>query len=321
MDYLVDYKKAKQKAFLRKLWINIGGWMVMLPGLVLFGLFVWYPLANNIVFSFFKSNSFATMDEFVGFNNFIALFKDPRFVVALKNTFVYLGWSLLIGFIAPIFIGLLLSEVVHAKSLFRVLIYFPAILSGMAVVIMWTYLFDPFEGSVLNTILGLFNISPSIFVQSKDLAIPLIVVTMTWRGAGSTALIYLSAIQNIDQTQYEAARLDGAGMFRRIWHITLPNIAPTLSTLFVLQCISVMQVFYEPLVMTKGGGPNNASLSLLLLGFQLRFTDGTPNPGMAAATCVVLFVIILALTLLYFFVEKLFKDGFSRGRKSYGDNK
>ena len=293
----------------------------MLPGLLLFAFFVWYPLMNNIAMSFFKADGLTGFDHFVGFENFIAIFKDDRFITAFGNTFIYLGWSLLIGFILPLFIGLLLSEVVHAKSLFRILIYFPAILSGMAVVIMWTYMFDQNDNSMLNTILGLFNLPPSLFVQDSDLAIPLIVVTMTWKGAGSTALIYLSAIQNIDQNQYEAARLDGAGMFRRIFHVTIPNIMPTLSTLFILQIISVMQVFYEPLVMTKGGGPNNASMSLLLLGYLYRFDTTYADPGKAAATCVILFLIILLLTLVYFTVEKAMKGGFRRKEKTYGGNK
>lgn len=302
-DFDFTVKKAKTRARRRKVLTNLSGWLIMVPSLILFAFFVWYPLGANVVMSFFTNQGANPYHTFVGVDNYTAIFNDPAFLSAFGNTFQYLGWSLLIGFIFPLIIGLLLAEVVHAKSVFRFLIYFPAILSGMAVIIMWTYIFDPNGGSMLNNILGMFGIPKSDFVEAGNLAIPLIVVTMTWRGAGSTALIYLSAIQNIDQSQYEAARLDGAGMWRRAWHITLPNIAPTLSTLFVLQCISVMQVFYEPLVMTDGG-PNNASLSLLLLGWKYFQRQELGN---SAATSVILFLVILTLTLAYFGVQWLFK--------------
>jgi len=310
MDLKLELKKAKRKEWRRKIAIALGGWLIMAPGLFLFAFFVWYPLGANIVMSFFKPDGLWGYDNFVGFQNFIDVFKDEQFIQALQNTGMYVLLSLVIGFILPLIIGLLLSEVVHGKAILRILIYFPAILSGMAVVIMWSYILDPNQHSMLNQILGLFGISPSTFTHDPNLAKVLIILTMTWKGAGSTALIYLSAIQNIDQAQYEAARLDGAGLGRRIWHITLPNIAPTLSTLFVLQIISVMQIFYEPMVMP---GTNNSTLSLLLLAYNYNFVRY--EPGKSAATSVILFILIMSLTLLYFGVERIFKGSFNRTAK------
>lgn len=286
-------KDYKGRRLFRKNW---SGWLLMLPGLLLFTFFVWAPLAQNVVMSFSETKGY-TMVGFNNFENYIRVFQDTMFVKALINTFKYIFWSIIIGFLLPIFLGLLLSEVVHFKSFFRLGIYFPSIVSGIAVVIMWSYLFDPNPGAVLNQLLTALGLPVSQFPSEKSLAIPLIVITMTWRGAGGTVLIYLSALQNIDNAQYEAARMDGAGALSRIRYVTLPHIAPTIRMLFILQIISVFQVFYEPLVMTKGG-PDGASVSLLLLSYQYAFTSY--DAGASAAVGVILSVIIIALTAVYF---------------------
>lgn len=286
---------------------NFSGWILMLPGLILFTFFVWAPLAQNIIMSFNQTVGF----DNAGWNNFAnyaAAFQDPTFVQALTNTFKYIFWSIIIGFLIPIFLGLLLSEVVHCKAFFRLGIYFPSIVSGIAVVIMWSYLFDPNPGAVLNQLLSAIGIPASSFLSNSNLAIPLIVVTMTWRGAGGTVLIYLSALQNIDNSQYEAARMDGAGALSRIRHVTLPHIVPTIKMLFILQIISVFQVFYEPLVMTDGG-PDGASMSLLLLSYKYAFDSDDPGAaGISAAIGVILALIIIALTVVYLLMSRPKKE-------------
>lgn len=282
----------KAKKLFRK---NFGGWLLMLPGLILFTFFVWAPLVQNIIMSFNDTVGFETAG-WNNFENYKRVFEDPMFMKAFTNTFVYILWSIVIGFLIPIILGLLLSEVVHCKALFRIGIYFPSIVSGIAVVIMWSYLFDPNPGAVLNQILSAMGLPVSSFLSNSKLTIPLIVITMTWRGAGGTVLIYLSALQNIDNSQYEAARMDGAGALSRIWHVTLPHIMPTIRMLFILQIISVFQVFYEPLVMTDGG-PDGASVSLLLLSYKYAFRSG--DAGASAAVGVILALIIIALTVVY----------------------
>lgn len=294
----LDYKS---KRLFRK---NFSGWLLMLPGLILFAFFVWMPLAQNVIMSFCDTKALK-ITGFVGFDNYVKIFQDPHFVQALFNTFQYVMWSIVIGFLVPIFLGLLLSEVVHFKAFFRLAIYFPSIVSGIAVVLMWSYLFDPNPAAVLNQLLSALGLPVSEFLSDDKLTIPLIVLTMTWRGAGGTVLVYLSALQNIDNSQYEAARMDGAGMWSRIRCVTLPHIAPTIRMLFVLQIISVFQVFYEPLVMTSGG-PDGASTTLLYLSWQYAFTDG--DGGVSAATGVVLALIIIVLTLVYLKLSKPRKE-------------
>lgn len=280
------------KNYFRK---NLGGWLLMLPGLALFTFFVWKPLFHNIVLSFSHTRGIKIIG-FACFENYLKVFNDVFFIQALTNTFKYLFWSIIIGFFIPIILGILLSEVVHFRGFFRLGVYFPSIVSGIAVVIMWSYLFDPNPGAVLNQLLLRLGLKHSTFLSNPRLTIPLIILTMTWRGAGATALIYLSSLQNISTSQYEAARIDGAGWFNRLRFVTIPHLMPTIKLLFILQVISVFQVFYEPMVMT-GGGPNGASMSLLLLSYNYYFLD--MDASASAAVAVIHSGIIILLTLLY----------------------
>lgn len=279
---------------------NVGGWAIMAPTLILFCFFVWGPLLQNVIYSFFELKRFQP-SKFVLLDNYIEVFADPTFFSALKNTFEYAFWSLLIGFLLPLFLGLLLSEVLHFKLFFRCVMYLPSIISGVAVVMMWLQILDGSTGSMINGVLALLGAKPVEVLSDSNWVIPAIVFVMTWRGAGATVLIYLSALQTVDTTLYEVARLDHANMFQRIWYVTLPSIKPTIKLLFILQIISVFQVFYEPMMLTAGG-PDNASMSLMYLCYKYTFLDKRPDLG--AACGVILAVIIVTLSLVYFRLTK-----------------
>lgn len=272
----------------------------MLPPLVLFAFFIWAPLIQNLAYSFFSIKRFECQD-FIWFENYAYVFSDPAFKSALINTFVYAFWSIVIGFLLPLFLGLILSEVIHFRPGFRCMLYLPSIISGVAVMLMWTQILDGSSGSLLNGLLGLFGVEPVQVLMDKNLVIPVIVLVMTWRGAGATVLIYLSALQTVDNSLYEVARLDGANLLQRLFHVTLPAIKPTIKLLFILQIISVFQVFYEPMVMTAGG-PDNASISLMYLCYKYTFLDN--NPGAGAACGVILAIIIVTLSVIYFKLSK-----------------
>ncbi len=272
----------------------------MAPTLFLFCFFVWGPLLQNVVYSFFELKRFQPRN-FVLFENYAEVFADPAFLCAFKNTFVYAFWSILIGFLLPLFLGLLLSEVIHFKGLFRCIMYLPSIISGVAVMMMWLQILDGSTGSMINGILSFFGAEPIEVLADSNWVIPAIVFVMTWRGAGATVLIYLSALQTVDTTLYEVARIDHANLFQRVWYVTLPSIKPTIKLLFILQIISVFQVFYEPMMLTSGG-PDNASMSLMYLCYKYTFLD--KRPGMGAACGVILAIIIVALSLLYFKLTK-----------------
>lgn len=305
MRQKVPHRKKSLKSRLKK---NLFGWAFIIIPLILFGLYVWYPMGRNFVLSFQKDYFDST---FVGFGNYIAIFHDPVFTKALKNTFLYILWSLVIGYLVPVILGFLLSEVFHAKGAFRVILYLPCMISGIAVVFLFSTMYGDTSTDLFNVIGSWFGADTQPWKGNVHLIIPLIVLAMTWRGAGSTSLIYLSAFQSIDDTMYEAARMDGASVWQRFWKLTVPALKGTLLTLFVLQIISVFQVFYEPLVIGPKGGPLSSSMSLQLLSYLYAFEDF--EHGKSAATAIILVLIIVVFTLLYRLVQMLLDP--MRGKK------
>lgn len=287
-----ETKKLKIPGVIKK---NISGWLIMAPTLILFAFFVWEPLLASIRLSLYSAKGMRTV-EFVGFKNYIDVFHHPDFFPAVRNTFSYTIWSLLIGFLVPIIMAVIINEMVHAKGLFRVGIYFPNIVPGLATVMMWAFIFRPGKTGVLNIILGSMGVQPQVWLSNPKLTIPLIVLTMTWKGAGATALIYLAALQGINPELYEAAIIDGAGIWKRIVHVTVPNLRNLIRSLVILQVISVFQILYEPLVMTNGG-PNNASISIMQLVFKYAF-EKFDYPK-AAAVSVIISLFLVTLTAVY----------------------
>lgn len=268
------------------------GWLVMLPTLILFAFYVWEPLLENIRLSMFSAVRYE-LQEFVAFDNYIKVIKNPDFAAAFKNTFAYTLWSLVIGFLVPIILGILISETVRFKSLYRVGIYFPNIVPGLATVWIWSFFFNPGKTGVLNIILSKFGIDPQLWLTNPHLTIPLIIITLTWKSAGATALIYMANISSISPDLYEAATIDGAGIRQRIRHITLPSVLSLAKTLLLLQIISVFQILYEPMVMTNGG-PNNASISLMMLMYRYAFRDFNFPAGAALSVMICIVLIILS---------------------------
>lgn len=293
--------KSSKKYNISKLFRdNISGWLVMLPTLILFAFFVWEPIMASIRLSFYSAQGMRTI-EFVGFKNYIDVFNHPDFLPAVRNTFLYAIWSLVIGFFIPIIMAVLINEMIYAKGLFRIGTYFPNIVPGLATVLMWGFIFKPGRTGVLNIILSHFGVAPIGWLSSPKLTIPLIVLTMTWKGAGATALIYLAALQGINNELYEAAIIDGADIWSRIRNVTLPGLSKLIKTLLILQVISVFQILYEPLVMTNGG-PNNASISIMQLVFKYAF-EKFDYPK-AAAVSVIISLFLIILTIVYNKINK-----------------
>ena len=161
---------------------NLGGWLIILPSLALFVFFVWLPLFSNISLSLFETKGL-NKEHFVWFENYAAVFKDALFLKALWNTCKYAFWSILIGFLLPIVMAVILNEVVHLKGVFRVFAYLPNMVPGVAAAILWTFLFDPSAGSMVNSILVSLGGKPSLLIDDSRLSIILIVESMTWNVA------------------------------------------------------------------------------------------------------------------------------------------
>jgi len=284
---------------------QIKAWLIMLPSLVLMTFFVWEPLFESVRMSLYKTRN-VELVRFIWFDNYLSVMKKDDFLQALANTFSYTFWSLLIGFLLPIVLAVLIGETRRCKGIFRTVAYLPNMLPGLAVVILWSSFFSGGATGVLNILLSAFNIPPQTYLTRAEWVIPIIIMIATWKGAGATALIYMASIAGISPELYEAATIDGASVWQRILHIMLPAIRKLTGTLLILQIISVFQIMYEPMVLTKGG-PDNASLSLMQLMWQYAF-GGSMNYGKASAVAVTVTLILLVMTAIYSYFNRKESD-------------
>lgn len=279
---------------------NIVGWLMLLPTIFFAYFIVWRPTIMGFINSLFRMSGSVRL-EFVGLDNYIDIITDTNFMTVLGNTFKYTGFSLLIGFLPPLIIAILLNEARRGQYFFRLGMYIPVVLPGIAVYMLWSYIYYPDGTGLLNTILGTFGVDPYVWLQDANLSIVWIVITMTWSGMGGTILMYFAALQGINPDLYEAAAIDGAKVRHKLRYIVLPEIYPIALLLFVRQIIGVFQVMEQPLTMT-GGGPNGATESLALLSYKYAFTYYKFDKGMA--TGVITFVILIFMTIFYNRMEK-----------------
>jgi multiple sugar transport system permease protein len=280
---------------------NISGWVLMVPPVILFGFFVWEPLFESVRLSLFHARGMELVD-FVGAQNYQEVFVHPDFLPSLRNTISYTLWSLVIGFMVPIVLAIIINEIRGPnKSIIKTCVYIPNVIPGLAMVLLFSFIFIPGPNGILNILLNKIGIGPQLWLTNSKMTIPLIVIALTWKGAGATTLLYIAGLQGIDPELYEAAIMDGAGVFKRIRYITMPCIYNLARTLLILQVIAVFQILYEPLVMTRGG-PNNASISMMQLVYKFAFENG--DYPKAAAVSVIISLILIALTLVYFKLTK-----------------
>lgn len=279
-------------------------WLLLVPTVFTLILCSWNPIIRGMYTSFFRTRGFSVV-EFVGLQNYINVINDTMFIKTLVNTFSYVFWSLLIGILPPLALAIALNETIHFKEGFKILMYLPAVAPGLAASIIWMNMYSPASGGMMNSILSMLHLPISKWLLNEKLVIPLIVISMTWKGYGTTMLLYLSSLQSLSQDLYEAAVIDGAGLWRRIITITIPHMAPTLLLMIVNQIIGVFQVFDPPLVMTDGG-PNNASLTLGLTSYKMAFSYMQVDRSMALGT--VSFLILLVATIFYFKMQKKLED-------------
>jgi multiple sugar transport system permease protein len=279
---------------------NMMAWLLAVPALIVFIVYIWQPVVAEVYESFFHLQGFTTTN-FVGLQNFKDAVQDTAFVQTLLNTVLYVLWSLLIGWPIPIITALLINEMRRFQGFFKFAVYFPAMIPSVASGMLWEFLYDPSNSGLLNMIFHGIGLPTSQFLQNGHMTIPLIVVSMTWGGFGGSTLLYLASLQGVNKELYEAAAIDGAGILRRVWHVALPQIAHIILLLVVLQVIGVFQTYVQPLVMT-GGGPNNASTTLLLQSYFDAFRYFQVGKSMAIG--VITLVLLIGLSFVYFRIQR-----------------
>lgn len=283
-------------------WVRRGGLTTLLffvPLLLSFSYFSWWPILRSLVLSLQQTNFIAT--EWVGWANFQRVLADPLLGTAAWNTTYFTLIALVIGFPVPILVAVLIAELRRTRGLASVLAYLPVIIPPVVAVLLWKTFYRPDEAGLFNTILGWIGWGPFQWLNDGNVVIPAIVVQATWASFGTAVIIYLATLMSIRTELYEAAEIDGASVFRRFWHVTLPQMRVVLLIMLLLQVIGTFQVFTEPYIMT-GGGPENRSLTILLLIYRYAFISG--DYGRATALSLLLAVVLCALSAVYLWATR-----------------
>lgn len=272
---------------------TLNGWLFLAVPVVLFVLFVLVPVGIAIVLSF---TDYAIVGDFewIGVANYVRIFQDPIFWIALRNTAYYTALFVPLGVVVALGTAMLLNRRSGAVRVFRTLFYIPVISSTVATASIWFWLLNPQYG-LFNVVLGWFGIDGPAWLYDSQWAMIAIVMMSVWAGFGANMLIFLASLQGVPSELVEAARLDGANAWQVFWHVTLPAISRTMFLVVTLLLIAAFQVFDQAYVLTKGG-PGNSTLTLVYYIYDRGF--GRLEMGYASALSFVLFLIILVFSLI-----------------------
>jgi multiple sugar transport system permease protein len=272
---------------------NLEGWLFASPWIIGFVLWTLGPMLASLLIAFTEWD-LITSPRWVGAANIQAMIDDQLVRQALKVTTLYAITSVPLHIIFGLTLALLLNQRIVGLRFYRTAFYLPSVLSGVAVALLWRWLFSKEFGLINALLYQFFGLEGPSWLGDARWVLPSLVLMSLW-GVGSGAIIYLAGLQGIPTELYEAAEVDGAQGWARFWSITLPMMTPVLFFELVTGTIAALQVFTQAYIMT-GGGPNNASLFFLLYLYQNAFEYFRMGYGSALAW--VLFLYILALTLL-----------------------
>ena len=272
--------------------------LFLTPMLVIFGVFSWGPIAQAFVMSVHDTN-FITQ-TFVGLDNFAKVLGDPLFGTAVRNTAYFALLALVIGYPIPLVLAVTMSELRRGRGLLSALAYLPVVIPPVVAVLLWKVFYDPRPTGLFNAVLETIGIGPVPWLQSAATAMPSLVLEATWAAAGGTIIIYLAALHSVPPELYDAAEVDGASIWHKIRHVTMPHLRSVLLITLILQIIATSQVFLEPFLFTAGG-PANATMTVLLLIYKYAFQNSIGGDyGAATALSLMLAAFLAVLSLLYF---------------------
>jgi multiple sugar transport system permease protein len=278
----------------RKVRKNLQAHGFLIGAVLCFLMFSWYPMVREFIMSFQQTKRGVT--SWVGMKNLDRVYHDPFFWTAWKNTAEFTGYALVIGFALPFVVAILLNELRHAQAYLRILVYLPVMLPPVAGGLLFKYFYNPDYG-LFNRILKFLHLPTSQWLDSPHTAMISVVLAATWMSMGSATLIYLAALQNIPGELYEAADLDGAGLWSKIWHVTIPQTRMVLSLMLLLQIVATMQEFTNVFVLAGGNGPENSTMTVVYMIYQYGFRYN--NLGSAAALGLFLLLVLAAFSGLY----------------------
>ena len=291
--------KSHRKLLKPKAEKRLIAFLFLLPAIICFILFVYYPFFNTIYNSFFRYNFVNPSNSiFVGFNNYINTFKSQLFWLEIKNTLILFLFQILFGFWVPILQAIAISEMIRGKGFARLAYLLPTALSAFAGLSVWKYIWEP-DGGLANMITKFLGLGAYQWYGDENLVkfclrFPAIL------GGGGMVIIIFVAINNISSELYEAAKIDGANAFQRIRHITMPGIKYIVFLTFILGLTGSLLAFTDVYMITQGG-PGYSSFTVVLGIYTKAFRE--QNFGMAMAMSVVLCLMTLIITAFTFYVQ------------------
>jgi multiple sugar transport system permease protein len=300
--------RRRPRAVLPRAKRNGAAWGFLIGAVLCFSFFSWYPIVREFIMSFQKP-VYGGGYVFAGWTNYIRIFHDPTFWQAWRNTLEFTILALVLGFALPFVVAIVLNELRHARGYLRALVYLPVMLTPASALLLFAYFYNPQYG-LFDDILHILHLPTSQWVFQPgtgfiSTAMVSVVIASTWMNMGSATLIYLAALQNIPGELYEAAELEGAGILRRIRHVTIPQTRLILTLLLMLQIVATMQMFIEAFILTGGPGVNNNTLSVVDLIYTYAFSmSGSSNYNSASALGVVLLLVLGAFSGAYLWLSR-----------------
>lgn len=292
-----DPEREKRTKKRKKEWKLFGEGLIYLsPAILILGVFLFYPMAKTLYYSFFITNPRGDTVLFVGLEHYINLIQSPNFQNSMIQTFKFVMYTVPTGVLLALFLAVIANEKLKGVEFFRVVFSSTLGVSVAAGASIWLFMFHPSLG-VFNNILSVFGIEGVAWLTSRQWALVSVSVTTVWMGIGFNFIILLGGLQSISQELYESALIDGAGYFQRLFKITLPLLSPTLFFVITVTLINSFQSFGQIHILT-GGGPNEATNIIVYSIYKEAFEFS--RFGTASAQAIILFFFILIVTILQF---------------------
>ena len=276
---------------------NIAGFIMSSPALILLIAFLIIPIIYTVYYSFFTYQVVRPDNiKFNAFNNYVKLFKDANFYVALKNTIYFTVIVVPVQCILALILALMVSSKKKGVAVFRTLYYSPQITSMVIIAVLWTILYNSNANTgLINAFLKSIGLQPIDFLNNPKTAMNSIIFMSAWQGAGYQMMIFIAGLNAIPGEQYEAASVDGADWFAKLIYVTLPGLVNTIKYVLMITLIQAMKLFTQPYIMTKGG-PRNATKTLVFYIYEQGFQKG--NFGYACSIATVFFIIVVTLSIV-----------------------
>lgn len=274
---------------------SFSAWLYLAPALILLGIFTFYPTIQLFINSFYEMDGMGTKN-FLGADNYTNLLKDEEFWNTIKNSFTFIMWSVPIGMATGLGLALLINKEIKGKGIFRTIFFSPVVTSLVAAGLIWVWLLNSDYG-VVNMLLVKMGLDKIPWLVDEKYAMSSVITMTAWKDAGYNMILFLAGLNTINESYYEAAKIDGANRWQQFWGITWPLLMPTTLFVLVVRTIFSFRTFEQIFAMTKGG-PMGSTTVFVYYIYEKAFNNF--ELGYASAAAVILLIIVLSLTFIQF---------------------